>query len=189
MIKPLYWVGQSKKDLLAQPGCLKLLRTIKETHGEPSTPSCLKMPFMCCIFFRKNQYRVKQCRSQMLHSFTSGSRLLRIMRKDPDMQNEIEAGSGNVYTDLGYANAEEMQLKAQLAMAIHDILQERGLTQQQAARILGMTQPKLSNLLRGQFRGISEAKMLDCLTRLGRDVDIVVGKAQTIPGTMKVVFG
>jgi len=111
------------------------------------------------------------------------------MRKDPDMQNEIEAGSGNVYTDLGYANAEEMQLKAQLAMAIHGILQERGLTQQQAGRILGMTQPKLSNLLRGQFRGISEAKMLDCLTRLGRDVNIVVGKAQTIPGTMKVVFG
>ncbi len=125
----------------------------------------------------------------MLHSFTSGSRLLRIMRKDPNMQNEIEAGSGNVYADLGYANAEEMQLKAQLAMAIHNILQERGLTQQQAGRILGMTQPKLSNLLRGQFRGISEAKMLDCLTRLGRDVDIVVGKAQTIPGTMKVVFG
>ncbi len=125
----------------------------------------------------------------MLHSFTSGSRLLRIMRKDPNMQNEIEAGSGNVYADLGYANAEEMQLKAQLAMVIHNILQERGLTQQQAARILGMTQPKLSNLLRGQFRGISEAKMLDCLTRLGRDVDIVVGKAQTILGTMKVVFG
>ncbi|MBI1821912.1 MAG: XRE family transcriptional regulator, partial [Nitrospirae bacterium] len=44
-----------------------------------------------------------------------------------------------------------------------------------AAQILGLTQPKLSNLLSGKFRGISEAKMLECLARLGRDVKIVVG--------------
>jgi predicted XRE-type DNA-binding protein len=48
------------------------------------------------------------------------------------------------------------------------------MTQTQAAEVLGMPQPKLSNMLRGQFRGISEAKMLECLTRLGWDVQIVV---------------
>ena len=82
-----------------------------------------------------------------------------------------------------------MQLKAQLAMVIGEILQRKGLTQQQAAQLLGMTQPKLSNLLRGQFRGISEAKMLECLVRLGRDVEIVVGEEGNMSGKLKVKFG
>ena len=91
--------------------------------------------------------------------------------------SNIEESSGNIYADLQMADAEAMYLKAQLASKIADIIQHRHLTQQQAARILGMTQPKLSGLLRGQFRGISEAKMIECLNRLGRDVDIVVRKA------------
>lgn len=53
-------------------------------------------------------------------------------------------------------------------------LRRRKLTQIEAAAVLGITQPRLSNLLRGRFRGISEAKMMACLTRLGRDVEIVV---------------
>ncbi len=106
------------------------------------------------------------------------------------MSYEVEASSGNVYVDLGAYDAEQMQLKAQLAMVIGEILQRKGLTQQQAAQLLGgMTQPKLSNLLRGQFRGISEAKMLECLVRLGRDVEIVVGKEGNTSGKLKVKFG
>lgn len=70
-----------------------------------------------------------------------------------------------------------MQVKARLVTKIGEIIKQRHLTQQQAAEILGMTQPKLSGMLRGPFRGISEAKMLDCLNRLGRDVEIVVRKA------------
>ncbi|EMH2332709.1 helix-turn-helix domain-containing protein [Citrobacter freundii] len=105
------------------------------------------------------------------------------------MSHEVEASSGNVYADLGAYDAEQMQLKAQLAMMIGEILQRKGLTQQQAAQLLGMTQPKLSNLLRGQFRGISEAKMLECLVRLGRDVEIVVGEEGNMSGKLKVKFG
>ncbi|EOI6398934.1 helix-turn-helix domain-containing protein [Yersinia enterocolitica] len=104
------------------------------------------------------------------------------------MSHDIEISSGNVYADLGKDNAEEMQVKAQLANTIGNIIKSRRLTQEQAAKLLGMTQPKLSNMLRGQFRGISEAKMLECLTRLGRDVQIVVGKARSTPGSLKVVF-
>ena len=105
------------------------------------------------------------------------------------MSHDIETSSGNVYADLGEYDAEQMQLKAQLAMVIGEILQRKGLTQQQAAQLLGMTQPKLSNLLRGQFCGISEAKMLECLVRLGRDVEIVVGKEGNMSGKLKVKFG
>ncbi|MEQ5837997.1 helix-turn-helix domain-containing protein [Paraburkholderia acidicola] len=103
---------------------------------------------------------------------------------------KIEKGSGNVYADLGIPDAEEMLVKAQLATKIGEIIKERGWTQQEAAKVLGITQPKLSKMLRGQFRGVSEAKMLECLARLGRHVQIVVGPAQHSDdaGHVEVVF-
>lgn len=104
--------------------------------------------------------------------------------------SNIERGSTNVYADLGLDNAEEMLVKAQLATKIGDIIKRRKLTQVQAAELLGITQPKLSGLLRGQFRGISEAKMLECLTRLGRDVEIIVKSTprSRTEGHVTVVF-
>jgi predicted XRE-type DNA-binding protein len=99
---------------------------------------------------------------------------------------EIERGSTNVYADLGLADAEEMLVKAKLAAKISEILDARGWTQQQAGQVLGIPQPKLSKMLRGQFRGISEAKMLDCLTRLGRDIQIVIGSERRSSSTGRV---
>jgi predicted XRE-type DNA-binding protein len=90
---------------------------------------------------------------------------------------EIEKGSTNVYADLGMTDAEEMLVKAQLAAKIAEIIKQRKMTQAQASALLGIPQPKLSNMLNGRFRGISEAKMLDCLTRLGRDIQIVIKAA------------
>jgi predicted XRE-type DNA-binding protein len=86
----------------------------------------------------------------------------------------VEEGSGNVYTDLGYPDSDTMLVKAQLAAKIAEIVRRRALTQAQTAEILGLTQPKVSALLKGRFRGISEHRLLECLTRLGRDVHIVV---------------
>jgi predicted XRE-type DNA-binding protein len=108
----------------------------------------------------------------------------------------IEVGSGNVYADLGLADAQEMLVKAKLASKIAEIIKRQNLTQQQASELLAMPQPKVSMMLRGQFRGISESKMLDCLARLGRDIDIVVKPArrktktdtQGISGRVNVVF-
>ena len=104
--------------------------------------------------------------------------------------NDIEKGSANIFEDLGLPDAAEMQVKATLAAKIGEILKQRHLTQVQAAEILGMPQPKLSNMLRGQFRGISEAKMLECMNRLGRDVQIVVRKPSRskTTGRTSVVF-
>ena len=103
---------------------------------------------------------------------------------------EVHEGSGNVYADLGYPNAEEMQIKAKLVSKIADIVRGKGLTQAQTGRILGLTQPKVSALLRGQFRGISERRLIECLTRLGRDVEIVVkdGPRRRAGGKLTVVF-
>jgi predicted XRE-type DNA-binding protein len=80
----------------------------------------------------------------------------------------------SAYEELGFPDAPEMLVKAQLVIKIAKILREGGWSQQQAAKAIGLTQPKLSKMLRGQFRGISEAKMMDCLIRLGCDVKIVV---------------
>ncbi len=99
-------------------------------------------------------------------------------------------GSENVYHDLGFPDAEEMLVKAQLVHKINEIIRSKGLTQVEAAKILGLTQPKLSGILRGQFRGVSERKLIDCLTSLGRDVEIVVKDAprRRAGGKLTVVF-
>jgi predicted XRE-type DNA-binding protein len=103
---------------------------------------------------------------------------------------EIHEGSGNVYADLGYADAEEMLVKAKLVRKISEIVRSKGLTQVETAKILGLTQPKVSAVLRGQFRGISERKLIDCLTSLGRDVEIVVKDVprRRASGKLTVVF-
>lgn len=86
----------------------------------------------------------------------------------------VEVGSGNVYADLGYPDSESMLIKAQLAAKIAEIVQRRALTQTRTAEILGLTQPKVSAILKGRFRGVSEHRLMECLTRLGRDVHIVI---------------
>jgi len=101
----------------------------------------------------------------------------------------VEEGSTNVYADLGFTNADEMLVKAQLAAQIRNIISANQWTQTDACKILDLSQPKLSNLLNGKFRGISETKMLDCLTRLGRDVQIVISadRHTAKPGRVSVV--
>jgi len=109
--------------------------------------------------------------------------------KESDM-GMVEKSSGNVYEDLGLPNAGEMQLKAILAAEICEIIKHRHLTQVEASEILGIAQPKLSCMLRGQFRGISEARMLECLNKLGRDVEIIIRKParSRATGLTRVVF-
>ena len=91
---------------------------------------------------------------------------------------EIEKGSTNVYADLGSADADAMLVKAQLASKIADIMKRRRLTQVAAAELFGMPQPKVSAMLNGRFRGISEEKMMRCLLALGQNVQIVVKPAR-----------
>lgn len=100
------------------------------------------------------------------------------MRKERGMNEmSVQKGSGNVYADLGYSDSEDMIVKAQLVTKIADIIRKRGLTQENAAKVLGLTQPKISKLLKGQFRGISQRRLLLCLTRLGSDIEIVIKPA------------
>lgn len=89
----------------------------------------------------------------------------------------VTRGSGNVFADLGLANPEERLAKAQLASLIDDVIRERGLTQQEAAMLMGIDQPKVSHVLRGRLSGFSTQRLIDFLTALGRDVEILVRAA------------
>jgi predicted XRE-type DNA-binding protein len=104
--------------------------------------------------------------------------------------NGIEKSSGNIFADIGFTNDQEMLVKANLALKISEIITQRRLTQMEAALVLGMPQPKLSKLLRGQFHGVSETKMLEYLNKLGRDIQIVIRKANRDKriGRTSVVF-
>ncbi len=92
------------------------------------------------------------------------------------MEEEIEVyhSCGNVFADMGLPDAEEMLVKAQLSIQIHDIIKNRHLTQAKAAELLGIDQPKVSALIRGRLLGFSMERLFYFLNALGRDIDIVV---------------
>ena len=91
----------------------------------------------------------------------------------------IRRGTANVFADLGFPNAETHLLKAQLMSRVQDILQDRKLTQTEAARLTSVSQPDLSRMLKGQFRDISVERIMRMLTKLGCEVDIVVKPQRT----------
>lgn len=86
----------------------------------------------------------------------------------------IETGSGNVFADLGYADAGERTLKVELAMEVNRLLGARALTQSAAARVLGVLQPHVSELKRYRLERYSVERLMEFLVRLGREVEIRV---------------
>ena len=83
----------------------------------------------------------------------------------------VERGSGNVFADLGLPDADIHLVKAELVSRIDDIVRKRGITRTEAARLLGLTQPDVSWLLRGDFREYSLERLRWLPTALGRDID------------------
>ena len=89
-------------------------------------------------------------------------------------KKKYEAGSRNVFKDLGVPNAEEHMVKAQLVFKIDGIMKERRLKQVEAADLFGISQPDVSKMLRGEFRQFSVERLLRFLVALDQDVEIVV---------------
>jgi len=87
---------------------------------------------------------------------------------------EVFEGTGNVFADLDLPDAEERLAKAELARQILNIITQRGLTQSQAAEILGIDQPKVSALIRGKLSGFSMERLFHFLNALGLDVQITL---------------
>lgn len=99
---------------------------------------------------------------------------------------EVRRSSGNVYADLGVPDAEKLKIKTGLVIQIRKAMRRLGLTQQAAAKRMGLTQPKVSGMMRGDVSNLSERKLMDCLNRLGYDIEIQVKPAAKPVGHLRL---
>ncbi len=90
------------------------------------------------------------------------------------MEPPYEVSSGNVFADLGFPNSQQELIKAKLTVQIYQILKERNVTQTEAARLLGTTQAQVSALMRCRPVSVSVGKLMEFLTLLGQDVEVMV---------------
>jgi len=98
----------------------------------------------------------------------------------------VEYGTGNVYADLGLAEPDKQKIKAGLAIEIIKSLRRLGLTQAEAGKRMGISQAKVSNLVRGDFTNLSERKLMECLNRLGCDIEIVIRPSSSETGQLRL---
>jgi predicted XRE-type DNA-binding protein len=87
-------------------------------------------------------------------------------------ENMIFVGSGNIYEDLGFENPIEAKAKADLALQIRDIIKSKNLKQQQAAELMGIDQPKVSDIVRGKLSNYTFERLLKYVRLLGNDIEI-----------------
>jgi predicted XRE-type DNA-binding protein len=97
------------------------------------------------------------------------------MKKRP----KIESGSGNVFRDIGFppGQAHNLMLRAEMMMRIEEFVTKSGLTQQAAARVLGVTQPRLNQLLKRRIELFSLDALVNMLTKAGMRVELKVKQA------------
>lgn len=101
---------------------------------------------------------------------------------------EVTLGSGNVFADLGLPNADKLLIKSGLVIEITRAIRQLGITQEEAAKRMGITQPKVSAMLRGDFSNLSERKLMDCLNRLGYDIEIKCKPSKKSVGNLKLLM-
>jgi len=102
---------------------------------------------------------------------------------------EIERGSDNVFADLGLPNADKLKIKSGLVIEIIRTVRSLGLTQEEASKRMGIPQPKVSAMMRGDFTNLSERKLMECLTRLGYDIEIRVRPTSEPVGYLTFAVG
>ncbi len=90
----------------------------------------------------------------------------------------VTRGSGNVFADIGLAEAEEVLAKARIVEAIADLLAHQKMSQQEAGNLVRLTQPQISRLMRGDTREFSYERLMRVLTALGQDVEITIRKTR-----------
>ena len=101
---------------------------------------------------------------------------------------EVQRSSGNVFADLGLPDADKLKIKSGLVIEIRKAMRQQGLTQQEAAKRMRITQPKVSDMMRGDFSNLSERKLMDCLNRLGYDIEIKVRPASDPVGHLMLAI-
>ena len=110
------------------------------------------------------------------------------MKKSAIELIEFEMGSGNVFADLGLPDADKLKIKSGLVIEITKAMRRMNLTQKAAAERMGIPQPKVSAMLRGNFSNLSERKLMDCLNRLGYDIEIKIKPSTDPVGHLMLAF-
>jgi predicted XRE-type DNA-binding protein len=103
-------------------------------------------------------------------------------------RSTIEKGSGNIFTDLGLPDADDMLLKSSIVVELRRLIAQRKLTQTAAAKLVAVSQADLSKILRGQFRGYSEAKLMRMLTAFGQDIEITTRPRRKSGEAGRIIF-
>jgi len=109
------------------------------------------------------------------------------MPKRTKVSFEFERSSGNVFADLGHPYPERELLKAKLTLQIYRLIKDRGLTQAEAGKVLGIKQPHVSALMRNRAGAFSVERLMEFLTALGQDVEITVKPTRKTHGAVSVV--
>jgi phage-related protein/predicted XRE-type DNA-binding protein len=213
--KPLFWIGSSKRDLLAMPdpvvrqiGAALSVAQYGGKHPDAKPWKGLGPG----VFEVVSDYKTDTFRAgyvvrfehalYVLHCFQkkspSGTRTAKtdvemIERRLKAAQADYEArydvaSSGNVFADLGLPDAAELDTKVRLAAAVNRLLESRRLTQAAAATALSINQPKISALKHYKLEGFSVERLMTFLTALGSDIEIRVNlpKRSSSPGRILV---
>jgi predicted XRE-type DNA-binding protein len=99
------------------------------------------------------------------------------MKQAMKRKSDFEESSGNVFADLGFRNSKQEMLKARLTVEIYKLLKKRGVTQSEAAKLLGTTQAQVSALMRCRPVSVSVGRLMEFLNVLGQDVEVTVKPA------------
>ena len=103
-------------------------------------------------------------------------------------RRKVEIGSGNIFADLGLPDAEDMLLKSTIVIELRRLIEERSLSQTAAAKLIGINQADLSKILRGRFRGYSEARLMRMLTAFNQDVEITTRPHRKTGEMGRIIF-
>jgi predicted XRE-type DNA-binding protein len=157
---------------------------------------------MCCTLLKEIEVRNRHAeKGRRFDSAKAGRRRVRQQRKaELNMTKankprttkpapEITYGSGNVFAGLGLRNPERELMKARLTLQICRMIQERGLTQAEAAQILGIKQPHVSPLMRNRAGSFSIGPLMEFVTDLGQDIELKVRPTRCDHGEMSVTLG
>src|ERR1700676_1203125 len=205
-LKPVIWVGTSRKDLRGFPepvqdhvgyalyvaqrgskhrgakalsgfGGAGVVEIVKDYRGDTFravyTLRYAGMVYVLHAFQKKSKSGRETPRRDMELIEPARGRT-NSQREKVMSKKSHEIRSGNVFKDLGIPNAEEHLVKAQLVFKIDRIMKDRGLKQAEAAGLLGVKQPDVSKMLRGDFKQFSVERLLRFLVALDHDVEIIV---------------
>lgn len=172
--KPLYWLGSSLDDLRGFPDAVRRAAGYELGQVQQGLlPSDWKpMMTVGAGVYENCPGSQASCRRVATSRPTAGG----------SMTTRIQRSSGNVFRDLGFPDdeAENLKIRTDLMVRLSKLIEARGLTQAQAARLFGVTQPRVSNLVRGKIDRFSIDTLVAMLGHAGVRVQIVVGRTSKV---------